>query len=90
MGTETKSLPWCYSATDDPERHMSMLEEFLYTLIILVTELLAPPPIDHKDHALQAKALFRREVLHHLASGPKAHSEPAEVHHVLPMRDNVS
>lgn len=90
MGNETKTLPWCYSAADDPIRHKSMLEEFLYTLIILITELYSPPPVDHADHTLQAKARLRREVVHRLASGPKAHSELAEVHHVLPMRDNVS
>jgi hypothetical protein len=90
MDSETKTLPWSYSATDDPIRHKSMFEEFLYTLIILITELYAPPPVDSEDHKRQAKARLRREIVHRLASGPKAHSELAEVHHVLPMRDNVS
>ena len=67
-----------------------MLEEFLYTIIILVTELFAPPPVDAEGAARQAKLRLRREIVHRLASGPKAHSELAEVHHVLPMRDNVS
>ena len=85
-----KDLPWTYAATDDPVRHKSMLEEFLYTMIILVTELFAPPPVDAEGAARQAKLRLRREIVHRLASGPKAHSELAEVNHVLPLRDNVS
>jgi hypothetical protein len=87
---KNKDLPWTYSATDDPERHKSMLEEFLYTMIILVTELFAPPPVNAEGAARQAKSRLRREIVHRLASGPKAHSELAEVNHVLPLRDNVS
>jgi len=89
MDSETKTLPWTYSATDDPVRCKAMLEEFLYTLIMLITELPPPPPGDLADHTRQAKGRLRREVVHRLASGPKAHSELAEVHHVLPMRDNA-
>jgi hypothetical protein len=87
---DLNNLPWTYSATNDPVRHKSMLEEFLYTIIILVTELFAPPPVDAEGAARQAKLRLRREIVHRLASGPKAHSELAEIHHVLPMRDNVS
>ncbi len=90
MDNESKTLPWTYSPTDDPVRCKSMLEEFFHTLIILVTELLSEPPVDKADHSHQAKSRLRREVIHRLASGPKAHSELAEVHHVLPMKDNVS
>ena len=90
MDSETKTLPWSYSPADDSCRHKSMLEEFLYTLIIFITELYGPPPSDAEDDKRQAKARLRREIVHRLASGPKAHSELAEVHHVLPMRDNVS
>ncbi len=90
IDSESKTLPWSYSAADDSSRHKSMVEEFLYTLIILITELYAPPPVDSMDHKRQAKTRLRREIIHRLASGPKAHSELAEVHHVLPMRDNVS
>jgi len=86
----SSSLPWTYSpSSDDPERSKSMLEEFLHTVIILITELISPPPINVEDHSRQAKYRLRREIIHRLASGPKAHSELAEVHHVLPMRDNL-
>ena len=48
-----------------------------------------PPPRDKADHAMEAKRRLKREVIHRLASGPKTHSELAEVHHVLPQRDNL-
>lgn len=87
---ELLCLPWTYSpSADDPERSKSMLEEFLHTVIILITELISPPPLNIEEHSRQAKNRLRREIIHRLASGPKAHSELAEVHHVLPMRDNL-
>ena len=89
ISSEKKSLPWSYCATSDPPRKKVLLEEFLHTLIILITELFAPPPKDSLQCTSQAKARLRREVVHRLASGPKTHSELAEVHHVLSMRDNV-
>lgn len=86
----SSSLPWTYSpSSDDPERSKSMLEEFLHTVIILITELISPPPLNVEEHSRQAKNRLRREIIHRLASGPKAHSELAEIHHVLPMRDNL-
>lgn len=82
-------LPLSFAPSDDPVRLKSMLEEFLHTLIIFITELPAPPPIDAAAETQQAKSRLRREVIHRLASGPKAHSELAEIHHVLSMRDNM-
>lgn len=84
-----QEIPWSYAPTEDPGRLKSMAEEFLYTIIILITEMLPPPPNDALGAITQAKARLRREIIHRLASGPKAHSELVEVHHVLPMRDNV-
>jgi hypothetical protein len=46
------------------------------------------PAKDDADHTQQAKQRLRREVVHRLASGPKTHSELAEVHHVLSHWDN--
>lgn len=56
----------------------------------MITELPPPPAVDLVDHTRQAKERLRREVVHRLVSGSKTHSELAEVHHVLPLRDNVS
>jgi len=47
-----------------------------------------PSPRNKNDHAFEAKRRLKREVIHRLASGNKTHSEMAEVHHVLPQRDN--
>lgn len=89
LNEEGELLPMSYAPSDDPIRLKSMLEELLHTLIILITELFAPPPVDSAAETLQAKSRLRREVVHRLASGPKAHSELAEIHHVLSMRDNL-
>lgn len=83
-------LPVSFPPSDDPVRLKSMLEEILHTFIMFITELPAPPPLNAAAETQQAKTRLRREVIHRLASGPKAHSELAEIHHVLSMRDNVS
>jgi hypothetical protein len=83
-------LPHTYSpASKDVVQSLALLEEALHLLIVLVTELPAPPPVDKKDHLKQAKSRLRREVVHKLVSGPKTHSELADVQHVLPHRDTV-
>ena len=51
-------------------------------------EMPPPSPRNKYDHAFEAKRRLKREVIHRLASGNKTHSEMAEVHHVLPQRDN--
>ena len=84
-------VPWTYSpAKDSTISSLSLLEEVLHLLIILITELPPPPPKSRDDYTNQAKQRLRREVIHRLASGPRTHSELAEVHHVLPQRDNVT
>mmetsp|Transcript_12443 Transcript_12443/g.23345 ORF Transcript_12443/g.23345 Transcript_12443/m.23345 type:complete len:2568 (-) Transcript_12443:2177-9880(-) len=82
-------MPVSFPPSDDPVRLKSLLEELLHTLIMFITELPAPPPLDSASETQQAKIRLRREVIHRLASGPKAHSELAEIHHVLSMRDNM-
>jgi hypothetical protein len=77
------------SLTNDPHHLFSMLDELLQLLIILITELPPPPTYDDSDYLCQAKRRLRREVVHRLVSGPRAHSDLAEVHHVLPLQDNV-
>lgn len=58
-------------------------------VIILITEIPAPPTCNAEESAIAARNRLRREVVHRLASGPKTHSEMAEVHHVLSHRDNL-
>ena len=83
-------LPHVYSpASKDVAQSLALLEEALHLLIVLVTELPPPPPVDKNDHLKQAKSRLRREVVHKLVSGPKTHSELADVQHVLPHRDTV-
>ena len=83
-------FPRVYSpASKDVAQSLALLEEALHLLIVLVTELPPPPPVDKKDHLKQAKSRLRREVVHKLVSGPKTHSELADVQHVLPHRDTV-
>jgi hypothetical protein len=82
-------LPWTYSPARDAASSLLLLEEFLHMMIILTRELPPLPPTDKTDHTEQAKFRLRREVVHRLASGPKTHSELAEVHHVLSHWDNV-
>lgn len=83
--------PWTYTAANynDVGTFLPLLEEFLHLLIVFLTELPSIPPVDKIDHTLQAKGRLRREVIHRLASGPKTHSELAEVHHVLSHWDNA-
>jgi hypothetical protein len=83
------SLPWTYTPARDAASSMLLLEEFLHMMIVLTSELPPLPPHDKDDHTAQAKWRLRREVVHRLASGPKTHSELAEVHHVLSHWDNV-
>ena len=82
-------LPWTYSPARDAASSLLLLEEFLHMMIIFTSELPPLPPRDKQDHTSQAKWRLRREVVHRLASGPKTHSELAEVHHVLSHWDNV-
>ncbi|KAL3922278.1 MAG: hypothetical protein SGILL_002291 [Bacillariaceae sp.] len=82
-------LPSTYSPAKDAGACLLLLEEFLHTMIILCSELPGLPPKDKSDHTSQAKWRLQREVIHRLASGPKTHSELAEVHHVLSHWDNV-
>jgi len=82
-------LPSTYSPARDAASCLLLLEEFLHTMIILCSELPSLPPIDKIGHTSQAKWRLRREVIHRLASGPKTHSELAEVHHVLSHWDNM-
>ena len=84
------SLPWSNSECSEVSPFQSLLEDFLYTMIILITELPPPPAKNKYDQLCQAKKNLRREVIHRLVSGPKTHSELAEVYHVLPHRDSVS
>jgi len=81
------ALPWTYTpARGDTLSSLTLLEEFLHLLIVLVTEL---PPAPSMSPITDAKLRLRREVVHRLASGPRTHSELVEVHHVLPQRDNA-
>jgi len=89
LPTTTTTLPWTYTITDDITASLSLFEEFLYTLIVVITELPPPPAMNMIDHTRQAKERLKREVVHRLVSGSKTHSELAEVHHVLPLRDNA-
>ena len=82
-------LPWTYTPARDAASCLLLLEEFLHTMITLCCELPPLPPQDKIAHTAQAKWRLRREVIHRLASGPKTHSELAEVHHVLSHWDNV-
>ena len=82
-------MPSTYSPARDSGSCLLLLEEFLHAMIILCKELPPLPPTDKSAHTSQAKWRLRREVVHRLASGPKTHSEMAEVHHVLSHWDNV-
>ena len=92
-GTEVDALmslpPTTFSPAQDTGSFLLLLEEFLHGMIILCKELPPLPPSDKSAHTSQAKWRLRREVVHRLASGPKTHSEMAEVHHVLSHWDNV-
>jgi hypothetical protein len=82
-------MPSTYSPARDSASCLLLLEEFLHAIIIICKELPPDPPTDKAAHTAQAKSRLRREVIHRLASGPKTHSEMAEVHHVLSHWDNV-
>ncbi|CAJ1952324.1 unnamed protein product [Cylindrotheca closterium] len=81
-------LPWTYASSRDVSSQLLLLEEFLHAMIVFCVELPAEPPSTKREHTEQAKERLRREVIHRLASGPKMHSELAEVHHVLSHWDN--
>mmetsp|Transcript_14841 Transcript_14841/g.41321 ORF Transcript_14841/g.41321 Transcript_14841/m.41321 type:complete len:2002 (-) Transcript_14841:1881-7886(-) len=82
-------MPSTYSPARDSAACLLLLEEFLHAMIIICKELPPLPPSSKAAHTAQAKWRLRREVIHRLASGPKTHSEMAEVHHVLSHWDNV-
>jgi len=81
-------FPWTYASSRDVSSQLLLLEEFLHAMIVFCVELPPEPPATKKEHTEQAKERLRREVIHRLASGPKMHSELAEVHHVLSHWDN--
>jgi len=82
-------MPSTYSPARDSAACLLLLEEFLHAMIIICKELPPVPPSNKAAHTAQAKWRLRREVIHRLSSGPKTHSEMAEVHHVLSHWDNV-
>ena len=91
MDSNLICLPWTdYPTHGDAAASLSLLEEMMYVLIILITELPSPAPLDERSQVDQAKQRLRREVIHRLVSGPKTHSELSEVHHVLPQRENTA
>ncbi len=88
-----KSTSDFFSSTYNPAQgdavaSLSLLEELLNTVIILITELPSTAPIDERSQVDQAKRRLRREIIHRLVSGPKTHSELIEVHQVLPTAEN--
>lgn len=82
-------IPWTYSPAKDFATAISLVEELLLLIIILITEMPSPPALNPNECVAEARRRLRREVVHKLASGPKTHSEMAEVHHVLSQRDNL-
>jgi len=92
MKTKEKSMPSPQQSKMLADSNVSLIlfEELLHLWILLLTEVPAPPTSASEEISIgQAKSRLRREVIHRLASGPKTHSELAEVHHVLPLRDNT-
>jgi len=87
-GKEELNHSWTYTVTRDVFISNSLMEGLLHILIILITELPLPPAKERGDHARQVKQRLRREVVHQLVSGPKMHSELAEVQCVLSLRDD--
>eukprot|EP00804_Cyclotella_cryptica_P026552 CCRYP_015394-RC/>CCRYP_015394-RC protein AED:0.06 eAED:0.06 QI:168/1/1/1/0.85/0.76/21/3141/1947 len=85
----SRPFPWVYSPAKDFATSIRLVEELLTLLIILITDIPSPPPQCSEERAMEAKRRLRREVIHRLVSGPKTHSEMAEVHHILPLRDNL-
>jgi len=78
---------WTYQPSNDRSSCLMLLDDFLHTLIIMVTEL-PSPPVKPVNEVMSTKMRLRRELIHRLASGPKTHSELGEVIHILCMRDN--
>ena len=68
-----------------------LVEELLHLWILLLTEIPPSPTSSSPEKIIKlAKSRMRREIIHRLASGPKTHSELAEVQHVLPLRDTIA
>ena len=86
---QQNALPWTYSPAQDFDTLNKLVEELLLLIIILITETPSPPVRSHDESAIEARKRLRREVVHRLVSGPKTHSEMAEVHRVLSHRDNL-
>ena len=87
--TNFDAIPWTYSPAKDFSTAINLVEELLLLIIILITEMPSPPALNSNEWVAEARRRLRREVIHKLASGPKTHSEMAEVHHVLSQRDNL-
>lgn len=89
VAQENVLLPWTYSPARDFAMSIGLVEEMLSLIIILLTEMPSPPALNTDESVMLSRRRLRREVVHRLASGPKTHSEMAEVHHVLSQRDNA-
>ncbi|MHA7927708.1 MAG: hypothetical protein ACX936_21120, partial [Marinobacter sp.] len=85
----SKARPaWNFTPAHDVASKLLLLEEFLHTMVMLAVELPSIAPTTKSERLEQARSRLRREVIHKLASGPKTHSELAEVHYVLSHWDN--
>lgn len=82
-------LPSSFSPANDQGSSLVLLEEFLYSMVIFISELPQTVPLDRSMHTKQARHRLHREVVHRLASGAKTHSELLEVHHVMSHWDNL-
>ena len=82
-------LPSSYSPANDQGSFLLLIEDFLYCIVIFISELPQVVPRNRSEHTEQARHRLYREVIHRLASGPKTHSELLEVHHVMSHWDNL-
>ena len=82
-------LPSSYSPANDQGSFLLLVEDFLYSIVIFISELPQVVPRDRDEQTEQARLRLYREVIHRLASGPKTHSELLEVHHVMSHWDNL-
>ena len=76
---------------DSDSENMRMVEEMLYLLTLLVTELPRPPtsrPAPPKSPPVAVLKKLRREIVHRLATGPSTHSSLNDVHLMLSVSEN--